>query len=349
MSQPMSPPFVLNTSSLYKVGAPTRCGYGQRGHYLANVEKAAAVWERRVANSTDLELWAGHVARAVVTGSGHTSTTWMMDFLSESPSVIAPPVSDVCIPAGSCWPGGKGEALPMAEKLRQRHGEAASLVTLFKGPCNVCHLPCLLGVCARHGLKVVGLIRNPLDHWHSQNRRDPALPHHNMLRWVFDNSALAQHWSDPHCLLIRYEDTSSALGATRRRTFDTLFDFLGLPPLTPSMLPRCCEPDRITAAAANSSCLTAISEVGVHHKQGDTLGKGCKAQRQPLVHKVEPWRSEPKMVLTAQAMLRRVSIETASQKASVKSSTVYRLARAFRYYEDDPLVRQALSWEATLG
>ena len=55
------------------------------------------------------------------------------------------------------------------------------------------------------------------------------------------------------------------------------------------------------------------------------------------------------MVLTAQAMLRRVSIETASQKASVKSSTVYRLARAFRYYEDDPLVRQALSWEATLG
>ena len=68
-----SAPFVLNTS--YQVRAPTHCGYGQRGRYVAHVEVAAAAWERRTANSTDLELWAGHVARVVVTGSGHTSTT----------------------------------------------------------------------------------------------------------------------------------------------------------------------------------------------------------------------------------------------------------------------------------
>ena len=73
-----------------------------------------------------------------------------MDFLSESPSVVAPPAQDVCIPAGFCWPGdngtrgGKGELTQLAQQLRQRqelneHEEAASVLTLFKGPCNVCH------------------------------------------------------------------------------------------------------------------------------------------------------------------------------------------------------------------
>lgn len=183
---------------------------------------------------------------------------------------------------------------------------------------------------------------------------------------------------------------SSTSRVTRRHTFEVFFAFLGLP-LLPSMLPRCCEPERISAAAENSSCLTAISDVGVHHKvdsplvpqlprlftahtallrdgrmharlrlrlppppsnpfvctvacwqSGASLGRGCQPKKLPLVHKVEPWRSDPKMVLAAQGMLRRVSMETASQKGQLESSTVYRLTRAFRYYEDDPLVLEAL-------
>ena len=54
------------------------------------------------------------------------------------------------------------------------------------------------------------------------------------------------------------------------------------------------------------------------------------------------------MVFGAKFMMRRVSMETASHKGKVESSTVYRLARAFRYYEEDPLVRHALAWEEKL-
>lgn len=204
----------------------------------------------------------------------------------------------------------------------------------------------------------------------SQLRRDPNLPHASFVRWVYDNSALLQYHDHRSALLIRYEDMSANDTSRRLATFGALFDFLALPRMDEAMRRRCCDVEHIAEVmnapppggalnasqssatrSSSSMCLEGISAVGVHHTADTKLR--CDPTLSPLVHKVEGWRSNPGQIYTAQAMMRRVSIETPIggrrvADARVEDSIVYRLARAFRYYEDDDLVKEALDWSSPL-
>ena len=344
------------------VPAPARCGYRSIRRYdphMVNETRDA----KKMMQTHSAALHAGNtsfvVAQIVVTGSGHTSTSWTMRFLAESPSILAPPVHDMCIsPPGACWPVHDSlfkEAHPTLRAHEWAPGKA-----LFKGPCKVCFLPVLLGPCAQHGQRIVGLVRNPLDHWQSTMRRDPGMPRLNFFRWVFDNSALLQYWGHPSSLLVRYEDMSANDTTTRLRTFGEIFDFLGLPPMSEAMRRRCCYVEQIHAASASvganasasaPSCEEQINEVGVHHTTDKRLT--CDATTAPLVHKVEGWRSLPHMVDAALDAMRKASKEALVSAAvkgrmpKVEDSIVYRLSRAFRYFDEDPLVRLALDWNAS--
>ena len=141
----------------FVVEQPSRCGYQSLGRYEANLSWSTPKQTRAVG--------------ILVTGSGHSSTSWLTGWLSEHAAIrSSAPVKDTCL-KDTCSAQGVDER---------------AATTLLKGPCNVCYLPFLLNVCANLGTRIIGLVRNPLDHWHSLCRRDPATPHHNLLRWVND-------------------------------------------------------------------------------------------------------------------------------------------------------------------
>ena len=210
----------MNISHLQLVQAPEHCGYQDRGRYEDDNQTLESARQRWLASISGVETpEATHVVQILVTGSGHSSTSWLMGFLADHPDVADAPVHDYCLSSGHCHynvtrtlpPAGKAKVLK-GPCVRQPGTNAASVVPprlllrrFLRASCaraqNTCYLPFLMRTCTAYGTRVVGLVRNPLDHWQSSCRRDPASPFHNLKRWVDDNAALAQHAN--HASLVR--------------------------------------------------------------------------------------------------------------------------------------------------
>ena len=178
-------------------------------------------------------------------------------------------------------------------------------------------------------MKVVFLVRNPLDYFASLTRRMPQTPFHNMLRWLSDHQAAAQYWQHARAHVVRYEDTSSPSISVREATFGSLFLFLGLD-LTPELRSHYNNIGANTSLE-DSRCYSrfvANRSATVHQ-----LLRQCETS-EPLHVNNNSWRQDTIMVARAQSMAQRV--EKSSQ------GSLGRLAASLGYLEEDAELRHAL-------
>jgi hypothetical protein len=179
-------------------------------------------------------------------------------------------------------------------------------------------------------MKVLFLVRNPLDYYASLTRRLPRQPYHNMLRWVADHQAAAQVWRDPRAHVTRYEDASSPSDRVRGATFGAIFRFLGLE-LSSALRARYAIATTNTTLEA-SSCYSEFVE---NHTA--TLHKALRhcERSQPLMVNQNLWRRD--------ADATRLAHNVARKAEATSGGALGRLAAALAYVEEDELLRHALA------
>jgi len=299
-----------NLSFTIGVGPPARVGFNVAHRYQRDAPPAP-VESEALGSRVDL----------LITGAGHTSTTWMIDFLSEHPLVVSHKESngkDTCL----------GDKCGLDTRRLHRAPPSPSHLLLAKGPCNVQWLPFFFQRCP--SMRVLFLVRNPLDYFASLTRRLPKQPTHNMLRWLADHQAAAQHWAHPRAHVTRYEDITSSSSEVRNESFHALFCFFGLQ-LIPELRGRYAI-NETRGTLESSRCYSSYVEnrtQGSLHKQL----RSCESA-QPLLVNENLWRRDPNATAVAQAITWRVN--------QMSHGVLQRLATALGYVAEDSMLRDAL-------